>query len=57
MRLGRLEFIWWPTSRPRWKWNGIWFSRDMGALSFLYRWRLMLGWVEIRRWNKRSVST
>ena len=49
MRIAGFEFVWWPTSRPRWTWNGIWFSSDMGALSFIYRWRLMLGYVEVRK--------
>ena len=50
----KLQFIWWPPFRPRWTWNGIWFSRNMGALSFLYRWRLMLGFLEIRCFRRQT---
>lgn len=49
MTVRKFQIIWWPPFQPHWTWNGFWFSRDMGAYSFLYRWRLMLGWLEIRR--------
>lgn len=52
MRVCGFEFVSWHSSRPRWQWNGIWYSGDMGALSFVYRWRLMLGWFEIRKLTK-----
>ena len=47
----KLQFVWWPPFRPRWTWNGIWVRRDMGALGFVYRWRMMLGFLEIRRYR------
>lgn len=40
-----MQFIWWPTPQ-------FWFVRDERPLGLIYAWRLRIGWVEIRRWQR-----
>lgn len=49
-RLSRnLQVIWWGFAMDR---MALRFVRDDGEFGRIYRWRLLLGPVEIRRWAK-----
>lgn len=42
----RAQIVWWPR---RWR---IWLTHDQNtALHAIYRWRLAIGPIEIRRWR------
>jgi hypothetical protein len=40
----RYQFVWWLRLQ-------FWFVRDEKPLGFIYRWRLHIGPLEVRRWN------
>jgi hypothetical protein len=43
-----VQFVWWAPT-----WIGIGLRRQIhpqDVLATIYRWRLLLGWLEIRRW-------
>ena len=40
-----MQIVWWPA------WIGIGLKRDTEGLARIYRWRLFLGFVELRRWK------
>lgn len=39
-----LQFVWWN------KWQGIGIHKWEGAMSSIYRYSILLGFLEIRRW-------
>lgn len=41
----RFQFVWWAP-----EWQGVGLRRDTDGLAIFWRWRLLLGWLEIRRW-------
>lgn len=41
----RVQVVWWA------RWVGFGLVRDDGALGRVYRWRLRLGFFEVRRWG------
>jgi hypothetical protein len=39
-----MHIVWWPT------WHGFDFYRFKRGMAKIYRWSLVLGFIEIRRW-------
>lgn len=47
--MSKMQTIWWGGYPWTWK---ISFSRWEGVMSAIYRWSLVVGPVEVRRWTK-----
>ncbi len=45
MNTGRFQLVWWWPA-----WQGVKFLRRTDSLRVIYRWHLVLGFVEVRRW-------
>lgn len=43
-----LQFVWWFPTWPGFGWRRQVHPQDV--LATIYRWRLLLGWIEVRRW-------
>lgn len=43
----RYQFVnWFP------RWRGLGFRRERGNWAYIYRWRLWVGYWEVRRWTR-----